>query len=152
MHSWTVTSTWLSFSAADVVDVTPSASPPAAGDTVASRGRTTIADKVLELLATRAALDIPGVLRHSAGPELLSAVTASWPQATADSAGERVNVTLSLALDWDASARDVAARVRDHVRQRLVEQTAKSVDRVDITVAALVPSKKQDAGRERTVR
>lgn len=134
-----------------MVDGTPSASPPAAADTVERRGRTTIADKVLERLATRAALDVPGVLRHSAGPEVLSAVTTSWPKATADSAGERVSVKLSLALDWDASATEVAAQVRERVRERLVEQTGKSVDRVDVTVAALVSSGRRDAGRDRRV-
>lgn len=106
---------------------------------------------MLERLATRAALDVPGVLRHSAGPEVLSAVTTSWPKATADSAGERVSVKLSLALDWDASATEVAAQVRERVRERLVEQTGKSVDRVDVTVAALVSSGRRDAGRDRRV-
>ena len=143
--------TFPSSSAADVADGNATASPTAAGDPVARRGRTTIADKVLERLATRAALDVPGVLRHSAGPEVLSAVAASWPQATAESAGERVSVTVSLALDWDAPAREVAAQVRERVRRRLAEQTGKSVDRVDVTVAALVPSQRRDTTRDRRV-
>ena len=134
-----------------MADGTSSTSPPDAADTARRRGRTTIADKVVERLATRAALDVPGVLRHSAGPEVLSAVTTSWPQATADAAGERVSLKVSIALDWDASARDVAAAVRERVQQRLVEQTGKSVDRVDVTVAALVPSRRRDAGRDRRV-
>jgi len=126
-------------------------SPSGAVGGVGARGRTTIADKVLERLATHAALDVPGVLRHSAGPEVLSAVTTSWPQSTADSAGERVSVKVTLAVDWAEPVRDVAAQVRSRVRDRLVEQTGKSVDRVDVTVAALVPPGGQDTGPGRRV-
>lgn len=115
----------------------------------AARGTTTIADKVLERIAERAALEVPGVVRHNAGPELLSAVTSDLPRASAETAGDRVGVELTVALDWSASAHEAAADVRRHVGEQLERLTGKSVDRVDVTVAALVT--RSAAGRERRV-
>lgn len=103
-----------------------------------ARGTTTIADKVLERLAARAALEVPGVVRHSTGPDVLSAVTPDLPRASAQVAGDRVSVDLKVAVDWAASAHEVAASVRRHAREELQRLTGKTVDRVDVTVSALV--------------
>ena len=103
-------------------------------------GRTTIADRVYEQLATRMALDVPGVVPFSAGPELLSRLTATLPSVAVESAGERVRLQLQVAVAWEAGALEVAAAVRRQVRERLARTTGKTVDRVDVTVAKLVPA------------
>jgi len=101
-------------------------------------GTTTIADKVLERLAARAALEVPGVLRHSVGPDVLSAITSDLPRASAETAGDRVSIDLKVALDWQAPAHEAAAALRAHLREQLERQTGKTVDRVDVTIAALL--------------
>lgn len=113
------------------------------------RGRTTIADKVIERIAARAALEVPAVVRHNTGPEMLSAVTSNLPRVSAETAGDRLGVELTVALDWAASAHEAAADVRRHVGEQLERLTGKTVDRVDVTVAALVTG--SAAGRERRV-
>lgn len=102
-------------------------------------GRTTISDRVYEQLATRMALDVPGVVAYSAGPELLQRLTATLPSAAVESAGDRVRLQLQVAVAWEAGAVEVAAEVRRHVSERLARTTGKTVDRVDVTVARLVP-------------
>jgi uncharacterized alkaline shock family protein YloU len=104
----------------------------------AVRGTTTIADKVLERLAARAALEVPGVIQHSEGPDVLSAVTSDLPRVSAETAGDRVSIELKVAVDWASSAHEVAAALRDHVRGQLERLTGKTVDRVNVTVSALV--------------
>lgn len=102
-------------------------------------GRTTIADRVYEQLATRMSLDVPGVVPFSAGPELLSRLTATLPSASVESAGDRVRLRLQVAVAWEAEAVTVAAAVRRQVGERIARTTGKTVDRVDVTVARLVP-------------
>ncbi|WP_225752802.1 Asp23/Gls24 family envelope stress response protein [Actinotalea sp. Marseille-Q4924] len=112
------------------------------------RGRTEIADRVLERLAARFALEVPGVVRHSSGPPL-GGLGEHLPDASAESAGERVRVKLRLAVRWETPAHEVAAAVREDVRRRLTAATGKSVDRVDVVVGALLPSSRvpEDTGR-----
>ncbi|EYR61850.1 hypothetical protein N866_15090, partial [Actinotalea ferrariae CF5-4] len=105
---------------------------------VVGRGRTVIADRVLERLAARLALEVPGVVRHSSGPPL-SGLGSDLPEASAESAGERVRVRVRVAVRWETPAHEVAAAVREQVRQRLGAVTGKSVDRVDVVVGALLP-------------
>jgi uncharacterized alkaline shock family protein YloU len=105
----------------------------------AARGRTTIADRVLEQLATRYALDVPGVVSHSVGPDALSSVTPTLPRVSAGSDGDRVEVDLRIAVGWDRQAAEVARAVRGAVRDRLASATGKRVERVDVTVSAFVP-------------
>lgn len=110
-------------------------------------GKTTIADKVLERLATGAALEVPGVLRHRPGPDVLAAVTSDAPRATVEVAGERVRIDLKVAVEWEASAREVAAELRRHVADQVGRVTGKHVDRVDVTVGALVPARTKTGRR-----
>ena len=51
---------------------------------VEGRGRTAIADRVLERLAARMALDVPGVVRHSTGLDL-GPLGVTYPSASAES-------------------------------------------------------------------
>jgi uncharacterized alkaline shock family protein YloU len=120
------------------------------GPPVEGRGRTTIADKVLERIACRIALDVPGVVRHHSGPDL-GPLGSDLPSASAESAGDRIRLGLQVAVDWDAPAHEVAARVREEVRRRLGDATGKAVDRVDVIVAALVPTGRQQSTDRRRV-
>lgn len=115
---------------------------------VVGRGRTVVADRVLERLAARIALDVPGVVRHSSGPPL-SGLGTDLLEASAETAGERVRLRLRLAVRWEVPAHEVAAQVREQVRERLGATTGKSIDRVDVVVGALLPSSRvpQDEGR-----
>ncbi|MCK6210710.1 Asp23/Gls24 family envelope stress response protein [Georgenia sp. EYE_87] len=112
-------------------------------------GRTTIADKVVEQLAARTALEVPGVVRHAPGPDVLSTFTSTLPQASAETAGEHLTISVRVAVDWGASAQKVAEDVRRHVRDTLQRSTGKTVDRVNVTVAALLTAgqRTQDEGR-----
>jgi uncharacterized alkaline shock family protein YloU len=116
------------------------------------RGRTTIADKVLERLAARAALDVPGVIHHTPGPDVLSTFASTLPRASTETAGEHLTVSLKVAVDWGASAQEVAEGVRSHVRDTLQRSTGKTVDRVNVTVAALLTARQRTPDEGRRVR
>lgn len=128
--------------AADVAEE-PTPAPAAPDAPIEGRGRTVIADRVLERLAARIALEVPGVFRHSRGPDVLAPLTASLPRADAEAAGERVLLGLQLAVAWDVAALDVAAQVRSRVRDRLSQVTGKLVDRVDVTIDVLLTPSQQ---------
>lgn len=103
------------------------------------RGRTTIADRVLETLAARYALGVPGVVRHSPGPDVLSSLTQTYPRVSADTDSGAVHVDIKLAVEWTAHAAAVAVAVRRTVRDQLRATTGQRVESVDVTVTALVP-------------
>lgn len=125
-------------------------SPSADGD-VAGRGRTVVADRALERLAVRIALDVPGVVRHASGPPL-SGLGDDLPEASAETAGERVRLRLRVAVRWEDPAHEVAAAVRSAVRDRLGAITGKRIDRVDVVVGAVLPSARVAEDRGRRVR
>ena len=104
---------------------------------------------MIERLAARSCLEVPGVVRHVPGPDVLSAFASSLPSASAESAGDRVAVRVAVAVEWPAGAAEVARAVRAHTRSRLAALTGKVVDRVDVTVAALVPAAQPDERRVR---
>lgn len=121
------------------------------GDRIEGRGRTTIADRVIERLARRVALDVPGVVRHSSGPPL-GGLGQELPEASAETAGERIRLRLRVAVRWETPAHEVAAAVREQVRRRLGAITGKSIDRVDVVVGALLPSSRVPDEQGRRVR
>lgn len=102
---------------------------------------------MLERLAVHIAREIPGVVHHTTGARPLG---ASLPTASVETAGARVRLVMRVAVDWECTVVEVAAQVRDQVRRRLGDLTGKTVDRVDVTVAALIPVARQ-ARTERRV-
>ena len=117
---------------------------------LAGRGSTTIADRVLEQLARRVALEVPGVVRHSSGG--LGPLGSSLPTSSVERGGDRARLALTVAVLWDVPAPVVVAELRDTVRRRLGELTGTTIDRVDVTVAALVPeSRRKDSTEKRRV-
>ncbi|MET4166899.1 MULTISPECIES: Asp23/Gls24 family envelope stress response protein [Gordonia] len=107
---------------------------------VSPPGTLTIADRVLEKVAARAALDIPGVVRHRGGVgSVLGPVgeRSTLPTASIHSGGTRI--TLSLALEWPCAVAEVSRRTRDHVAAEVERLTGVVPLRVDVTVSKFEP-------------
>jgi uncharacterized alkaline shock family protein YloU len=103
-------------------------------------GTLTVADRVLEKIAARAALDIPGVVRHRGGVgSVLGPVgeRSTLPDATVHAGGARI--TLSLALEWPCAVAEVSRRTRDHVAAEVERLTGVVPLRVDVTVTRFEP-------------
>ncbi|PKZ66443.1 Asp23/Gls24 family protein [Gordonia terrae] len=107
---------------------------------VSPPGTLTIADRVLEKVAARAALDIPGVVRHRGGVgSVLGPVgeRSTLPTASIHAGGTRI--TLSLALEWPCAVAEVSRRTRDHVAAEVERLTGVVPLRVDVTVSKFEP-------------
>ncbi|EON34016.1 hypothetical protein GTC6_03530 [Gordonia terrae C-6] len=103
-------------------------------------GTLTVADRVLEKIAARAALDIPGVVRHRGGVgSVLGAIgeRSALPDATVHAGGTRI--TLSLALEWPCAVAEVSRRTRDHVAAEVERLAGVAPTRVDVTVSTFEP-------------
>ncbi|WP_238419878.1 Asp23/Gls24 family envelope stress response protein [Gordonia sp. 'Campus'] len=105
-----------------------------------SPGTLSIADRVLEKIAARAALDIAGVVRHRGGVgSVLGPIgeKTSLPHATIHAGGSRI--TLSVALEWPCAVAEVARRTREHVATEVERLAGIEPLRVDVTVSKLEP-------------
>jgi uncharacterized alkaline shock family protein YloU len=112
-------------------------------------GLISINDRVVEKMAARAAIEIPGagaaasrfLGRSMAGASALGARETSLtalPKASADVDGSRVILDLSISVRWPASVPEVSDAVREHVRARVGELAGLTVTEVSISVTALV--------------
>jgi uncharacterized alkaline shock family protein YloU len=120
--------------------------PPAALGPPETRGRTEIADRVLERIATWAAAEVDQA--GGAAPRLLgvplgrdTAQTAA--RATAHVDGHLATVALRLSVTYPAPIRQVTRRVREHVTGRVAELTGLDVRQVDIDIARLTSPQRQ---------
>ncbi len=104
----------------------------------ASRGRLTIADRVVERVATRAAGEVGQVV--STGSGLDNVLGHRYPRADATVAGDRARIQVQVAVAWPAPLAQVCASVRDHVRTRVGDLVGVQVDAVDVTAAKVVPA------------
>lgn len=111
------------------------------------RGRTVIADAVLERLAAHAALEVDGVVPTGSGLDTL--VGRRLPKADGTVAGQRARVALDVALAWPHPVAAVAGQVREHVSSRLRELTGLDIDAVDVQVARVVHVQHREPGRVR---
>ena len=100
------------------------------------RGRTVIADAVVEHIAAQAAAGVDGVTRSGSGLDKI--VGRAYPQAHAHVAGGRVRLHLEIAVAWPHPLDHVCGQVRDTVTTRLAELTGLAVDGVDVTAATVV--------------
>lgn len=114
-----------------------------------SRGRLTVADRVVQRIAEAAAAGVDGVApRTSSNGSLAGDVTTavggalgrSLPRASCVRAGTRVRVEVEVATLWPRPAAEVAALVRDGVAERLQTLAGVRVDAVAVTVAKVVRS------------
>lgn len=112
----------------------PSESPALAepGD----RGRTVIADAVVERIAVRAASDVDGV--EHAGSGLGKVVGRQYPKASVEVAGNHARLSVEIAVSWPHPLAQVCASVRDAVTGRLAELTGMDIDAVHVTAAKVV--------------
>lgn len=103
----------------------------------AERGRTRIADKVVDRVAVAATAEVDQVLDATGG--WTSRLTGrGLPSADAVVAGRTCKISVDVAVPWTASLPAVAAQVRDHVGTRVADLTGFTVTRVDVTVADVV--------------
>ncbi|WP_017570097.1 Asp23/Gls24 family envelope stress response protein [Nocardiopsis halotolerans] len=89
-------------------------------------GRTVIEPGVVEKVAARAVHEVPGALPTRSRT------------ARARVSGEVILLGLRIGVHYPRSAREVAARVRGHVGQRVELITGKRVHHIDIEIAELV--------------
>ncbi len=107
--------------------------PPAPA---AKRGRTTIADKVVERVASIATSEIEAVIDTRRGWTKL--VHRGLPRASAIVAGDTCRIQVEVAAIWPAPLAEVASRVRDHVTTQVAALTGVTVAAVDVSVADVV--------------
>ena len=101
-----------------------------------TRGALTIHDKVIQRLATRAALDTAGVQRHSGGIDKLTG--RDLPRVHVQIAGDRVRAGIDVAVAWAWPLPTVTADVQANVTHALTAWAGLHVDAVDVSVPAVV--------------
>ncbi|MDT0548755.1 MULTISPECIES: DUF6286 domain-containing protein [Streptomyces] len=114
--------------------------PPAALGPPETRGRTEIADRVLERIAVRAVTEVDqagGAQRRLLGMPLGRANAPPAPRATAHVDGHLATVAMTVSVAYPAPIRQVSRRVRERVAARIGELTGLDVREVDIDVARL---------------
>lgn len=105
------------------------------------RGALTIAERVVERIAARAAGEVDlasGAPRRILGRTLGDADPDRSASADARVDGHLATVSIGLAVQWPAPVRDVAEQVRRHVMARVHELTGLEVAEVDVDVPTLL--------------
>lgn len=109
---------------------TPAADP-------ATRGTTTLADRVVEKIAARAATEVT----HCVGlPRTIAGIATGGTavQASANRDGSVTGLSLKIGLEYPAPVVTTTRRVRGHVSDVVHRLCDLTVDHVDIQVAAMV--------------
>ncbi|MEE3852787.1 Asp23/Gls24 family envelope stress response protein [Gordonia sp. LSe1-13] len=109
-------------------------------------GDLTIADRVGEKTAVRAALGVPDVVRHqTAIGSILSGSTpgralvgGDHPHASVDMSSPAPKVQMTIAVRWPCRLTDVCLEVRRVVTRDLEQLTGQRPARVDVSVAAVL--------------
>jgi len=112
-----------------------------------TRGDLTVADRVVDKIAGRAALDVSGVVVSGSG--LDKVVGRKLPRVTTTTRGAQTKVDLDIAVEWPRRAAEVAADVRGAVRDAVTEYAGLTVTAVDVAVTKFVAAK---SGTRRRVR
>lgn len=105
----------------------------------AGRGELEIADKVFERIAAVAAGEVAGV-GSPQGNQASQLLGRGLPRASVDVAGSHVHLATAVPLRWPSVAPATASAVREHVGSRVTEMTGRTVDSVDVELAAAVRS------------
>ena len=102
-----------------------------------TRGRTVLADRVVEKIAAQAAQEIPGCLGlHRRIIGISTGRAAVTAQAQTD--GLITGLQLSVAIAYPAPMTTTTRAVRTHVGRTVETLCGLTVDHIDITVAAVV--------------
>ncbi|MDL4818548.1 Asp23/Gls24 family envelope stress response protein [Actinomadura opuntiae] len=128
----------------------PTATPEASARTVSTpvaarapaeeRGRTEIADRVLEKIAAHALTEVVaagGAARRVLGVPLGRTGERAAPQVAAQVDGGLAILRMTVSVAYPAPVREVTRRLRDHVTARVAALTGLQVRQVDIRVAQL---------------
>lgn len=105
-----------------------------------TRGRTQIADRVLERIASRAVTEVDqagGAARRLLGVPVGRDTGGGAARVTAHVDGQLATMTVRLSVTYPAPIRQVTRRVRDHITARVAELTGLDLRQVDIDIAAL---------------
>ncbi|HEY3687423.1 MAG TPA: Asp23/Gls24 family envelope stress response protein [Streptosporangiaceae bacterium] len=101
-----------------------------------ARGRTVIADRVVERIAAHAATEPGPVTGPGTGLPGLRG-SALRPKVSASVSGRVASVRVALGVTYPSPVRAITRRVRDRVRARVWQLTGIDVRQVDIAVARL---------------
>jgi uncharacterized alkaline shock family protein YloU len=119
------------------------ASTPAAsawGDDPGERGRTTIADRVIERIAVQAVGEVGaagGSARRMLGVAVGGAGLDQDAQVAVTVAGGTAALAVQLSVAYPASVARTARAARQRLVERIEELTGHAVTRVDVTVTAV---------------
>jgi uncharacterized alkaline shock family protein YloU len=117
------------------------AAPPSPMTVPGQRGRTTIADRVVAQIATRAVAEVGqagGADRPLIGLLLGRQAGQGPARATARVNGNLAMIEMRLSLAYPAPVRSLSREVRGHVMERVTALTGIEVRHVDIEVARLL--------------
>ena len=117
------------------------AAPPSPMTAPGQRGRTTIADRVVAQIATRAVSEVGqtgGAGRPLIGLMLGRRAGEGPARAAARVNGDLALIEMRLSLAYPAPVRSVTREVRRHVMERVTTLTGIEVRHVDIEVARLL--------------
>ncbi|MFF4587970.1 Asp23/Gls24 family envelope stress response protein [Streptomyces sp. NPDC000345] len=125
-----------------------------------SRGRTTVADVVVEKIAGMAARDVLGV--HALGSGFARSMGSVRERMPGAGSGKSVTrgvsvevgelqaaIDLELVVDYGVSITDVAAAVRENVISAVERMAGRDVVEVNITVSDVKLPDEEDEGEER---
>lgn len=106
------------------------------------RGRLDLADRVVEKIAVRAALECAGVVstaedRSSVGDAVQWVVRTDLPRAQAQVGTGATRVAVRIAVRWPCPLPATTAAVRARVGDQVARLTGLRVDGVDVSVSAL---------------
>ncbi|MCL6735025.1 Asp23/Gls24 family envelope stress response protein [Streptomyces neyagawaensis] len=126
----------------------------------ASRGRTTVADVVVEKIAGMAARDVPGV--HALGSGFARSMGSMRERMPGAGSGKSVTrgvsvevgekqaaIDLEIVVDYGVSITDVAGEVRENVISAVERMADREVVEVNITVSDVKLPDEEDEGEER---
>lgn len=130
------------------------------GGAPGSRGRTTIADVVVEKIAGMAARDVPGV--HALGSGFARSMGAMRERMPGAGGGKSVTrgvsvevgelqaaIDLEIVVDYGVSITDVAGAVRENVISAVERMAGRDVVEVNIMVSDVKLPDEEDEGEER---
>lgn len=95
----------------------------------ADRGTLVVADRVVDVIASRAASGVPGVVRTPG-----RSGRAALPRVRSRQAGGRAILEVDVTLAWPRPAAATAADVRATVRDEVGRLAGVQADRVDVSV------------------